>query len=146
VHRLVRFVCLSGSRWAVKSHGVLFGDTSGFLMESCWRGAFFLLAAGLVYLMNTNGVELRSVGDPCSAMVGQRHIFALLAFICSQDVLAHRSALVRLLGLYHGHHSQWFAWSEAAQFFVRTSAINDTGPLARRVPEAKRPSTRRASG
>jgi hypothetical protein len=57
--------------------GFLLGDTKGFLMESCWRGAFFLLGTGLAVSMNTNRAELRSVGDPCSAMVGQRHIFAV---------------------------------------------------------------------
>jgi hypothetical protein len=57
--------------------GFLFGDTKGFLMESCWRGSFFLLRTGLSDSMNTKQVELCSVGDPCSSMVGQRHIFAI---------------------------------------------------------------------
>jgi hypothetical protein len=46
-------------------------------MESCWRGAFFLLRSELAYSMNTKKIELRSVGNPCSSTVGQRHIFAI---------------------------------------------------------------------
>jgi hypothetical protein len=69
--------------------GFLFGDTKGFLMESCWRGSFFLLRTGLSDSMNTKQVELCSVGDPCSVMVGQRHIFAISWLSSSLAVSSH---------------------------------------------------------